>query len=66
MQKLVQHEVVTRVTEVGRSRIVIRCPFCKACVVAYTWSLAGSGKRCGCGAMHYRTGTRAPVPRKRK
>lgn len=27
------------------------CPFCKADVKAYLWSLAGGGKRCDCGAM---------------
>lgn len=29
---------------------IIECPFCKAHVRAYHWSLAGSGKRCDCGA----------------
>jgi hypothetical protein len=41
----------------GRSRIVFYCPFCDERVEAYTWSLAGSGKRCLCGAMHYRDGS---------
>lgn len=36
----------------GKSTIKIRCPYCDATVVAYVWSLAGSGKRCTCGAIH--------------
>lgn len=40
-------------SEFGRSRILIVCPFCQCEVWAYSWSLAGSGKRCPkCGAMH--------------
>lgn len=31
----------------------IVCPFCQAEVKAYDWSLAGSGKRCACGAVLY-------------
>lgn len=30
----------------------IECPFCGQQVRAYWWSLAGSGKKCLCGAMH--------------
>lgn len=30
----------------GRSTIDIECPWCGDEVVAYVWSLAGSGKRC--------------------
>ena len=36
----------------GRTRILIECPFCGAREWAYVWSLAGSGKRCPCGALH--------------
>lgn len=32
-------------------RIRITCPFCESDVVAYVWSLAGCGKKCGCGAV---------------
>ncbi len=36
----------------GRSTMWADCPFCGAEVIAYTWSLAGGGKRCGmCGAL---------------
>lgn len=31
----------------------IRCPFCDVTTEAYVWSLAGSGKRCECGAVHH-------------
>lgn len=34
----------------GRSSTTVECPFCRAAVVTYTWSLAGGGKRCDCGA----------------
>jgi ribosomal protein S27E len=36
----------------GRTTVEVQCPFCGAVVVAYVWSLAGSGKRCTCGALH--------------
>lgn len=33
--------------------IVITCPWCATEVLAYVWSLAGSGKRCpNCKAVH--------------
>lgn len=41
-------------SSMGRSTIRIRCPFCGALTIAYKWSLAGGGKRCGgdgCGAL---------------
>lgn len=38
--------------EYPSSRVIfIDCPFCKAEVRAYVWSLAGGGKRCECGAI---------------
>jgi hypothetical protein len=47
------YEVLDSITEFGRNRWLIKCPFCGSTVWAYTWSLAGSGKRCpGCGAKH--------------
>lgn len=36
---------------VGRILVEIVCPFCGDSVRAYLWSLAGSGKRCECGAV---------------
>ncbi len=35
----------------GRILVSLRCPFCGAKVFAYLWSLAGSGKKCDCGAV---------------
>lgn len=35
-----------------RRRVVgVRCPFCSCVVEAHLWSIAGSGKRCECGAV---------------
>lgn len=45
------------VSEMGRSRILIRCPFCSTLFSAFVWSLSGGGKKCPhCGAMHGSTG----------
>ena len=38
-------------SEMGRSRVVGDCPFCDRRVYGFRWSLAGSGKRCVCGAL---------------
>jgi hypothetical protein len=47
------HATFARYERPGRTSVVIQCPFCGVTVVAYVWSLAGSGKRCpGCGALH--------------
>jgi hypothetical protein len=35
----------------GKSYYIIRCPFCKADMKAFAWSIRGGGKRCDCGAM---------------
>ncbi len=43
-------------SEMGRSIIYIDCPFCGSTVRAYLWSIAGVGKKCYCGAIHYRPG----------
>lgn len=40
------------VSEHGRSRCKIKCPFCSDIITVYLWSLAGSGKKCSCGAIH--------------
>lgn len=34
----------------GETTVDIICPFCGVTSIAYLWSLAGSGKKCGCGA----------------
>lgn len=36
----------------GKSYADIECPFCGCVTQARLWSLAGSGKRCDCGAVH--------------
>lgn len=36
----------------GKSTVIVTCPFCHRDVEAYKWSLAGGGKRCSCGALH--------------
>lgn len=35
----------------GRSTLTVRCPFCDCTIEARLWSIAGSGKRCYCGAV---------------
>lgn len=34
----------------GHRNVELNCPFCGAWVRCYLWSLAGSGKKCPCGA----------------
>lgn len=34
----------------------LRCPFCGREVMAYKLSMSACGKRCECGAMHFRSG----------
>lgn len=46
------HESYGYRSKFGKSTCVIRCPFCKQDVTVYMWSLAGSGKKCLCGALH--------------
>jgi hypothetical protein len=41
-----EYTIVAESSAMGRSTVTIRCPFCSWHVVAYVWSLAGSGKRC--------------------
>jgi hypothetical protein len=43
-------DIMGRPTQLRRK---ITCPFCGTKVVAYVWSLSGSGKKCpGCLALH--------------
>lgn len=49
---------------VGRVRVRLTCPFCNADVEAYLWSLAGSGKKCTCGAVCGQWGAWKRRPRK--
>lgn len=43
---------------VGRGTVQVECPFCGTITLCYVWSLAGSGKKCRCGAVHSMTDTR--------
>jgi hypothetical protein len=47
-----QHEHRPGRAAMGRSTVIITCPFCHADIEAYAWSLAGGGKRCTCGVLH--------------
>lgn len=50
------------ISEMGKRRIEIECPFCFATFWAYVWSISGGGKRCtNCGAMHTSYGFAYPV-----
>lgn len=54
-------EVLDRRSEMGRSRVLIRCPFCLSQFWAYIWSISGGGKRCECcGSMHGSFGQAQP------
>lgn len=56
------YAVQDRRSEMGRSRVMIRCPFCHTSFWAFIWSISGSGKKCeGCGAMHGSMGVAYPV-----
>jgi hypothetical protein len=50
------YSAVGQRSEFGRSTVDLCCPFCGSTVTAYRWSLAGSGKRCACGAKFGSTG----------
>jgi hypothetical protein len=50
------------ISEMGRRRIRIECPFCFAHFWAFVWSLSGGGKKCpNCGAMHTSVGLAIPL-----
>jgi len=48
---------VRKWSEMGKTRIEVVCPFCKGHLIAYVWSLNGSGKKCSCGAKMDGSGT---------
>lgn len=53
-----------RRSEMGKSRVLIECPFCSTQFWAYIWSISGGGKKCenkSCGAMHASFGMAYPV-----
>lgn len=45
----------------GRTSARVDCPFCGQAVEVFTWSLAGGGKRCACGALFGRTTSYARI-----
>ena len=50
------------ISEMGKRRIEVECPFCFATFWAYVWSLSGGGKRCpNCRAMHTSHGSAYPL-----
>jgi hypothetical protein len=59
------YKIVRRESRMGRSKIWLVCPCCGSEVIAYVWSLSGSGKRCECGAMHGSLGTEPPTTTER-
>jgi len=51
-----------KVSEHGKTRILIECPFCHTRFWGYVWSIKGSGKKCvACGALHTGKGIAHPV-----
>lgn len=44
--------------------IYFNCPFCEVEVKAYTWSICGGGKKCGCGAFFGSSGMAYKLPEK--
>ena len=55
--ELRDYTVISRGSEFGRTNILIECPYCKAFVRAYVWSLAAVGKKCTCGALFMNNGS---------
>lgn len=53
MKETRKYRVLRGISEMGKSRIYLECPYCQTKVWGYLWSMAGSGKKCpGCGAIH--------------
>lgn len=50
-----------KTSAMGRTTVMIHCPFCATDVIAYLWSLCGSGKKCACGAKFNGYGTATKV-----
>jgi hypothetical protein len=47
-----RHEQRPGRSAMGKSTVIVTCPFCHADIEAYAWSMAGRGKRCTCGVLH--------------
>jgi len=54
--------VLRRISEKGRTRVEIECPFCFAVFWAFVWSIRGGGKCCpNCRAKHASFGEAFPL-----
>lgn len=51
------HERAYSAAPAGRSTYTVTCPFCNTDTEVRAWALAGSGKKCECGALHTWYGT---------
>jgi len=62
------YTVIMVISEMGRTRHLIRCPYCGEEVWAYIWSMAGHGKKCPkCKAIHtWMSGTVREIERGEK
>jgi len=61
-EKRRKYRYLKEISEFGRTRILIECPFCQTRFWAFVWSLCGSGKKCdNCGALHTGAGMARPV-----
>ena len=49
------HDYRTHGGRSGRVLVEVTCPFCGRPVLAYAWSMAGTGKKCHCGAVVFPT-----------
>lgn len=57
-------KVLQQVRQMGKTRVLIECPFCLSRFWAFIWSISGGGKKCEnkkCGAMHTSFGVAYPV-----
>lgn len=61
MENFLPHTKFNYKAAFGRATVDIRCPYCQVVTTCFCWSLAGSGKKCECGALHISFGTRAPI-----
>lgn len=63
MQTRLYETVYAGTSRRGQRIVGLRCPFCDTITEAHLWSLAGSGKRCECGAI-FRHHSHAPFAEK--
>ena len=57
-----EFKTLRRRSEMGKSRVLIECPFCLTQFWAYVWSISGGGKKCpNCGSIHTSFGVAYPI-----